>query len=105
MPNGQPQTTPPTGFAWVDAAVRVVTQVGFPIVAAGVLLYFVLFRFTDQVEKVANQLETNAGAIDRVTAMHTHEIAELKKQTVTMERQTAALEEIVQRMRQKADAR
>lgn len=98
MANGTP---PPTGFGWVDAAVRVVTQVGFPVVAAGVLLYFVLFRFTDQVTAVASRLEANASAIDRVTDMHAQEIDELKKQTGSLERQTAALEEIVRSIREK----
>jgi methyl-accepting chemotaxis protein len=104
QPAGAPPP-PPTGFGWVDAAVRVVTQVGFPVVAAGVLLYFVLFRFTDQVSAVANQLSANAAAVDRVTTLHAAELDELKKQTGTLDRQAAALEEIVQRMRQKAEAR
>lgn len=102
--NGNPpgQVTP-SGFAWVDAAVRVVTQVGFPVVAAGVLLYFVLFRFTDQVGAVAARLEANASAVDRVAQLHMNEIQELKRQTATLERQTAALEEIVQRIRYKKE--
>jgi len=98
-PGGAPPPQLGPGFGWVDAAVRIVTQVGFPVVAAGVLLYFVLFRFTDQVGIVAARLEANAGAVERVTQLHAQEIQELKRQTASIEKQTAALEEIVQRMR------
>lgn len=99
MANGDVGRVNGSGVAWVDATVRIVTQVGFPVVAAGVLLYFVLFRFTDQVAAVAARLQENAGAVERVAAAHALEIQELKRQTATLERQTAALEEIVQRMR------
>lgn len=85
-----------SGFAWIDAAVRIVTQVGFPVVAAGVLLYFVLFRFTTQVEGVAQRLEVNATAVERVTAIQALQLEELK-------RQTAALEEIARHVRYKQE--
>src|SRR5215475_11899397 len=98
-PGGAPPPQLGPGFGWVDAAVRIVTQVGFPVVAAGVLLYFVLFRFTDQVGIVAARLEANAGAVERVTQLHAQEIQELTRQTASIEKQTAVLEEIVQRMR------
>lgn len=96
MANGEPGRLNGTGYAMVDAAVRIVTQVGFPVVAAGVLLYFVLFRFTSQVEGVAKRLEVNATAVERVTAIQTMQLEELK-------RQTAALEELVQRVRYKQE--
>ena len=34
-----------TGITWVDGAVRLVGTLGFPVVVAGLLLWWVLFRF------------------------------------------------------------
>lgn len=79
MPNG-------SGLGWVDHAARIVTTVGFPVVAAGLLLWFVLSRFATDVSVVVTQLNTNANAIQQLATIEAKELEELHRQTAALER-------------------
>jgi hypothetical protein len=89
-----PQTTvvvPGTG--WVDVASRVVVQVGFPVVVAGVLLWFLLTRFQENMNAITTRMERNAivvGAFVDELKLHT---AELKAQTAYLGEQEKLLGE------------
>lgn len=83
--------------------VRVIRDLGFPILVAGLLLYYVLFRFADQTSLISIRMEESAKASDRITSitqqwqqeqlkyqqewstlqtkMQQEQMAELKKQT------------------------
>jgi K+ transporter len=87
-PNGQPP--PPQvvipGAGWVDVASRVVVQVGFPVVVAGVLLWFVLGKFQDNMNTITARMERNAVSLEAFTG-------ELETHTVELRQQTAYLAE------------
>jgi len=73
--------TPPGG--WVDTVSKLVIQVGFPTVMAGVLLWWMLTRF----DVVIARMEHNAGVLDAF-------VAEMRAQTIEIKAQTQAVTEI-----------
>jgi hypothetical protein len=73
------------GGGWVDQAGRLVTQVGFPVVAAGVLLWFILFRFEEGLARVGVQLETTAERASKFAELQEIQLGEMKRQTVALE--------------------
>lgn len=93
---GPPQVVIP-GAGWVDVASRVVVQVGFPVVVAGVLLWYILGRFNTDVNAIAARMEGNAVAIERFTAMQNDQLTEMKRHTSELEEQTRLLKEVVTR--------
>jgi hypothetical protein len=96
-PTGPPQVVVP-GAGWVDVASRAVVQVGFPVVVAGVLLWFLLTRFQSNMDAITTRMEHNAGAVEGFTA-------ELHAQTVELQAQTRFLEQETRLMGQiQADA-
>jgi hypothetical protein len=74
------------GAGWVDVASRVIVQVGFPVVVAGVLLWFVLGKFQDNMNTITARMERNAASVEAFTA-------ELKVHTIELRAQTAHLEQ------------
>jgi hypothetical protein len=75
---------------WVGSAVQVTTQLGFPAVVAGVLLWFVLTRVGDSLGQIQQQEEartrmvaamqqTLIDALDRQTAAFVKAIEENKQ--------------------------
>src|SRR5262245_35990697 len=93
-PGGPPQIVVP-GTGWVDVASRVVVQVGFPVVVAGVLLWFVLGRFTADVTSIATRMEGNARAIELFTEMQNNQLGEMKEHTKELRAQTELMKELV----------
>jgi hypothetical protein len=94
---GPPQVVIP-GAGWIDVASRAVVQVGFPVVVAGVLLWFLLTRFQTNMDAITTRMEHNAGAVEGFTA-------ELHAQTVELQAQTRFLEQETRLMGQiQADA-
>lgn len=89
MANGQPVAAGGGGQAplpgWLGSAVQITTQVGIPTVFALVLLYFVLFKFTESVDKISMRLEKNADAVTSFTKMQADQLIELQKQTRALE--------------------
>jgi len=77
VPNG-------TGSGWVDVASRAIVQVGFPVVVAGVLLWFLLTRFQDTLIDITTRMEKNANVVEAFTGeLHVH-TNELKEQTLSL---------------------
>jgi len=74
---------PPPAAGWVDTVSRLVIQVGFPTVMAGVLLWWMLTRF----DTVIARMEHNAQMLDAF-------VAEMRAQTVEIKAQTQAVTEI-----------
>jgi hypothetical protein len=72
----------PTGNGtWIDAASRVIVQVGFPVVVSAVLLWFLLTKFQDSLEAITLRMEKNATVVEAFTGeLHLH-TEELKAQT------------------------
>ncbi len=75
----------PGGTSWIDQAARLVTQVGFPVVAAGVLLWFILFRFEQGLARVGLQLETTTKRAEQFTDLQEVQLGEMKRQTAALE--------------------
>jgi hypothetical protein len=94
---GPPQVVVP-GLGWVDVAARVITTVGFPVVVAAALLWFVLTRFESHMDTITTRMEKNATSLEAFTT-------ELKAQTGELRAQTQLLEEEGRQMaRMAADA-
>jgi K+ transporter len=95
MPNGPPQVVVP-GAGWVDVASRVIVQVGFPVVVAGVLLWFVLGKFQDNMNTITARMERNAASVEAFTnELKTH-TTELKQQTIYLAEQSKMINQIAQ---------
>ena len=89
MPNGA------AGGGWIDAAARVIVQVGFPTVVAAVLLWFLLTKFVDSMEAIAERMEHNAKAVEAFTVMQNDQLSEMKKHTEELRAQTQMMKEWV----------
>jgi len=87
MDGNQPQVVVP-GAGWVDVATRVIIQVGFPIVVAAVLLWFMLGRFTEDIRYIAVRMEANA-------EVQSSQLQEMKEHTRELRDQTALLKEFI----------
>jgi hypothetical protein len=59
MPNGTTPGPPLTG-TMVDTFTKLVVQVGFPVVVAGVLLWFLLTKFQDTMHQITVRMEKTA---------------------------------------------
>jgi hypothetical protein len=102
MANGTvpPSQPPPTtqivvpGAGWVDVASRVVVQVGFPVVVAGVLLWFLLTRFQDTMNVIATRMSSNTEAAAKLVDAATLEYKEIQKQSDELGKQTSLLQQI-----------
>ena len=81
VPNGAPG-------GWIDAASRVIVQVGFPTVVAGVLLWFLLTKFTDNMNDIAHRMEANAKAVEMFTVLQDNQLTEMKEHTKELRAQT-----------------
>jgi len=91
MPNG-------TG-GWISAASDVVVRVGFPTVVAGVLLWFLLTNFTQNMNSIAGRMEQNARAIESFAKMQDDQLTEMKSHTRELHEQTLMMKEWVARKR------
>ncbi len=89
-PSG-PQVVVP-GSGWVDVASRAIVQVGFPVVVAGVLLWFVLGRFQDNMTMIVTRMSANTEAAAKLVAAQEAEIAEIHAQTDELKLQTALMQ-------------
>jgi len=71
---------------------QVVAQVGFPVVVAGVLLWFLLTKFQDTMLTITARMEANTDAAEHLVAVQGDEMAELKAQTVELQRQSGMMQ-------------
>ena len=93
-----PQVVVP-GAGWVDVATKAVTQVGFPVVIAGVLLWFLLTRFQDNMTQITSHMSENAKAITSFLQQQKEELSVVQSQSGEMSRQTQTLQEIAASLR------
>jgi len=92
-PSGPVQVVVP-GTGWVDVASRAIVQVGFPVVVAAVLLWFLLTRFQDTMEHITVRMAANTEAASRLVDAASLEFAEIQRQSGELARQTALLQQI-----------
>lgn len=88
-----PQVVIP-GAGWVDVASRVVVQVGFPVVVAGVLLWFLLTRFEDTMERITTRMSANTDVAQAFVDQEQLAFEELKKQSGDLAAQTILMRQI-----------
>lgn len=93
MPNNHPVT----GHAWLDAATKVVIQVGFPVLVAGVLLWWLLGQFTRDINYIASRMEASATATEKLVDMQKDQLREMEKHTRELREQTVIMKEIARR--------
>lgn len=92
---GQPPTQIVVpGQGWVDVASRVIVQVGFPVVVAGVLLWFLLTHFTDSMNQITNRMERNAQVVEAFTDELKAHTIELKAQSIFLRDQGMLIAQI-----------
>jgi hypothetical protein len=92
-PSGPPQVVVP-GAGWVDVATRAIATVGFPVVVAGALLWFLLTRFQTNMDAITTRMEHNAGAVEGFTAELHAQTVELKAQTQFMDQESRLMAQI-----------
>ena len=103
--NGVPST------GWVVVASRVVVQVGFPIVVAGILLWYVLGDFQKNTRAMIDRMERNSQAVETFIEQLKEQTSELQAQTHELKTQTADMNEQtktvsdIARMMEKRDLR
>jgi hypothetical protein len=83
-PQGTTQIVVP-GTGWVDVFSRVIVQVGFPVVVAGVLLWFLLTRFQDNMNNIVARMSNNTVVVERLIGAEATTVEELKKQTLLLQ--------------------
>jgi len=99
-PGGPPQVVVP-GTGWVDVASRAIVQVGFPVVVAGVLLWFILTRFESTMNVITARMSANTDAAARLVDAQQAEMNELHAQTDELKAQTALMQRFLDlRMRE-----
>jgi hypothetical protein len=81
------------GAGWVDVAARVVVQVGFPVVVAAVLLWFLLTRFQENMNAITARMAANTQVVGQLIEAEEISLAEQRAQTAELRLQTAALSE------------
>ena len=87
MPNGPPVP----GQQSIQLLSNLIVQVGFPIVVAGILLWFVLGKFQGNMNDITTRMETNAHAVERLVDSIEGQHSELVAQTDLMRQQAAQL--------------
>jgi len=74
---------------------QVIAQVGFPVVVAGVLLWFLLTRFQETMLTITGRMEANTVAAGRLLEVESATVGELRAQTAELQHQTALMQRFV----------
>ena len=90
MANGPPGAP---GAGMVETASRVITTLGFPVVVAAVLLWYLLTRFEHSMDTITSRMERNADTLQTFIAEMEAQTGELRAQTVELKTQTLAMSE------------
>jgi hypothetical protein len=93
-----PQLGP--GAGWVDIASRVIVQVGFPVVVAGVLLWFLLTRFQTNIALISDRMAHNTAAAELLVESEQAQLEQLEAMTAELRAQTKILTDYAERQRQ-----
>lgn len=80
---------------WASTASDIVVRVGFPVVVAAVLLWFLLTEFTKDMGQISTRMAENAVAIEKFTAMQDNQLAEMKAHTAELRAQTQMMKDWV----------
>jgi len=79
-------------------ASRVIVQVGFPVVVAGVLLWYLLFKFTGNVEVITARMAANTDMAAKLVAFQEKMVAAQENEFLELHKQTVVLQEMSERM-------
>jgi hypothetical protein len=105
----QPGAPPPQvvvpGVGWVDVASRAIVQVGFPVVVAGVLLWFLLTRFQANMDAIVARMSNNTQVVSTLIEQERGSFEELKRQSVDLSEQTRLLRQIEEQAGKLTDVR
>jgi len=85
-----------TGIGWVDVASKAIVQVGFPVVVAGVLLWFMLTKFQSNIMLISERMTNNAEAARQLVATEQQTQTELHLQTIELQSQTALMKQFLE---------
>jgi len=77
----------------IDIASRAVVQVGFPVVVAGVLLWFLLHTFQNNMDTITTRMQANADSVRAFTEQQRAGVSELVAQTHELQQQSGHLAE------------
>lgn len=94
-PAGPPPTVVVPGGGWVDVASRAVVQVGFPVVVAAVLLWFLLTKFQANMDAITTRMGNNTTVVATLIDQERGSFEELKKQSVELHEQTVLMQQAV----------
>jgi len=97
-PGGPPQVVVP-GTGWVTVASQAITAVGFPVVVAGFLLWYVVFKFGTTIEVIGRQMQANADLAGKLIQTEQLTLVELQKQTQELHEQTQLIRLTYERKR------
>jgi len=85
-----------TGIGWVDVASKAIVQVGFPVVVAGVLLWFMLTKFQSNILLISERMSNNAEMARMLVESEKQMLGELQRQTVELQAQTAVMKQFLE---------
>jgi hypothetical protein len=94
QPGGPPPQVVVPGAGWVDVASRAIVQVGFPVVVAAVLLWFLLTRFQANMDAIVARMANNTQVVTTLIEQERGSFEELKRQSVDISEQTRLLRQI-----------
>jgi len=83
------------GVGWVDVASRAIVQVGFPVVVAGVLLWFLLTRFQANMDAIVTRMSNNTDVVAKLIFNEEATLRELQKQSEELAYQTTYLKDLM----------
>ena len=83
------------GAGWVDVASRAIVQVGFPVVVAGVLLWFLLTRFQDNMNAITTRMAANTDVAAKLITNEETTLGELREQSEELASQSQYLKQIM----------
>ena len=92
MANGNGPLNP---ASWVEAS-KAIMQLGFSVVVAGVLLWYLLFRFQHNLELITERMQGNAEMARLLVESERTTQAELHAQTVELQSQTALMKQFLE---------
>jgi hypothetical protein len=70
---------------WITSLSQLVTNVGFPVVVAAALLWFLLTRFQTNMDAVTTRLEISSTNAQQFLIISKQQITELERQTALFE--------------------
>jgi len=89
------------GLGWIETVSKLITQVGFPIVVAGFLLWWVMFRFENSLDTIAYRLEHNADVAAQLVQASADANKLMASEIDELRRQTTALEYLANKIRER----